>query len=336
MMGDVNFYTKVQLPEFRWKTGYRQKNIFMGSCFTENVGKRMEDAKYPVDINPFGILYNPESVANGLEILLNEKHFSENDLIEHNGLWHSFSHHGRFSSADSKEALNSINERIDFSSAFLKNAGFLFITFGTAWVYRYNKSGQLVSNCHKIPAREFTRERLSVEQIVDRYKTLLHEIWMFNPALKVVFTVSPIRHWKDGAIENQRSKATLLLAVDQLQKAFEDKCAYFPSYEIVMDELRDYRFYAADMLHLSDVAVDYIYKKFQEVLIDEGSKQIAEKVLKIRSAVQHKPFNTNTAEFKKFLEQSHQKILDMEGQYPYLNLKLEKNYFIRHLENLGR
>jgi hypothetical protein len=175
-----------------------------------------------------------------------------------------------------------------------------------------------------------------VEQIVDRYKTLLHKIWTVNPALKVVFTVSPIRHWKDGAIENQRSKAALLLAIDQLQNEFGDKCTYFPSYEIVMDELRDYRFYAADMLHLSDVAVDYIYQKFQEVLIDKGSKQIAEKVLKIRSAVLHKPFNPETTEFKKFLEQSYQKILDMEGQYPYLNLKLEKNYFIRHLENLGR
>lgn len=335
-MGDVNFHTKVQLPQFSRKTGYQQKNIFMGSCFTENVGQRMEDAKYPVDINPFGILYNPESVAKGLEILLNVKHFSENDLLEHNGLWHSFSHHGRFSSADLETVLNAVNERIAFSSAFLKEAGFLFVTFGTAWVYRYKKSGQVVSNCHKIPAREFTRERLSVEQIVDRYKKLLHEIWQVNPGLKVVFTVSPIRHWKDGAVENQRSKATLLLAIDQLQNEFGEGCAYFPSYEIVMDELRDYRFYAADMLHLSDVAVDYIYQKFQEVLVEAESRQLAEKVLKVRSAVQHKPFNTNTAEFKKFLEQSHQKILDLERQYPYLNLKLEKNYFIRHLENLGR
>lgn len=335
-MGDLKFQTEVQLPDFRWKTGYRKKNVFMGSCFTENVGQRLENANFQVDINPFGILYNPESVANGLDILLNNKIFSESDLVEHNGLWHSFSHHGKFSAADSDEVLSRINERISTSSAFLKTADFLFITFGTAWVYRHCESKHVVSNCHKIPAREFVRERLSVEQIVDRYKKLLSLIWAVNPELRVVFTVSPIRHWKDGAIENQRSKATLLLAVDQLQQEFKSRCAYFPSYEIVMDELRDYRFYAADMLHMSEVAVDYIYDKFQQALVEEESKKIAEKVLKIRSAVQHKPFNTNTEVFVKFLEQSLQKTLDLEKQFPYLNLKLEKNYFIRHLEHLGK
>lgn len=335
-MGNVKFQTEVQLPDFRWKTGYREKNVFMGSCFTENVGQRLENANFQVDINPFGILYNPESVAGELEILLNNKIFSESDLIEQNGLWHSFSHHGKFSAADSNEVVSRINERIRFSSAFLKTADFLFITFGTAWVYRHCESKQVVSNCHKIPARDFVRERLSVEQILDRYKRLLPEIWAVNPEVKVVFTVSPIRHWKDGAIENQRSKAILLLAIDQLLQEFKNQCAYFPSYEIVMDELRDYRFYAADMLHMSDVAVDYIYDKFQLALVDEESQQIAGKVLKIRSAVQHKPFNTNTEVFVKFLEQSLQKTLDLEKQYPYLNLKLEKNYFIRHLEHLGK
>ena len=333
-MGVIKFQTEVQLPDFLWKTGYRNKNVFIGSCFTENVGQRLENANFPVDINPFGILYNPESVAGGLEILLNNKIFSESDLIEQNGLWHSFSHHGKFSAADSNEVVSRINERIRSSSAFLKTANFLFITFGTAWVYRHCESKQVVSNCHKIPAREFVRERLSVEQILDRYKQILPKIWDVNPELKVVFTVSPIRHWKDGAIENQRSKATLMLAIDRLQHEFESRCAYFPSYEIVMDELRDYRFYAADMLHLSDVAVDYIYQKFQQVLVDEESKTIAKKVLKIRSAVQHKPFNTNTEVFVKFLKQSLRKTLDLEKQYPYLNLKLEKNYFTRHLENL--
>ena len=335
-MGEINFHTKVQLPEYPWKTGYLTKNIFIGSCFTENVGQRLEDLKYPVDINPFGILYNPESVAGGLEILIGKRFFKQENLVEYDGLWNSFSHHGKFSNVNADEVLSKINERIGFSSTWLREAGFLFITFGTSWVYRHKQSRQIVANCHKIPAREFSRERLSVEEIVERYKMLLPAIWKINPGLKVIFTVSPVRHWKDGAIENQRSKAILLLAIDQLQKTYGTSCAYFPSYEIVMDELRDYRFYAADMLHLNDVAVDFIFQRFQDVLIGQESKKVAEKVFKMNTAVQHKPFNTNTVEFKKFVKQSFQRIIELEKEYPYLNLKLEKDYFIRLSEDLGR
>ncbi|WP_167616116.1 GSCFA domain-containing protein [Maribellus sediminis] len=330
-MGDAKFQTRVAIPDYQWKTGYQCNNIFMGSCFTENVGQRMEDLKYPVDINPFGILYNPMSVASGLELLLAAKHFSEDDLIEHNGLWHSFSHHGRFSTTGKSEMLEGINDRLEASAKSLKEADFLFLTFGTAWIYRYNKTGKVVSNCHKIPAAEFNRERLSVTGIVATYKDLLPRIRKQNSNLKVVFTVSPIRHWKDGAIENQRSKATLLLAIDELQNQFPGFCTYFPSYEIVMDELRDYRFYAADMLHISDVAIDHIWQIFEESLIDAESRQLAKKVLKIRNAVSHRPFNMNTPEFNKFIQKFYKNILELEAEYPYLNLKLEKEHFIRHL-----
>jgi len=209
-MREAEFYTRVQLPEYSWKTGYRKKNCFMGSCFTENVGQRMADLNYPVDINPFGILYNPESLARSIEMLLAEQTFSAADLVECNGLWHSFFHHGKFSAPDADTVLNGINQRIASSSAELKQADFLFITFGTAWVYRHRQSQQIVSNCHKIPAREFSRERLSVNDITVRFQSLLPKLWEINPKVKVIFTVSPIRHWKDGAVENQRSKATLI------------------------------------------------------------------------------------------------------------------------------
>lgn len=308
----------------------------MGSCFTENVGAKMEALKYPVDINPFGILYNPLSVANGLQLLLEEKTFSANDLIEHNGLWHSFSHHGRFSHNEQNKALHEINNRIKNSTAFLKQADFLFVTFGTAWIYRYKKSRDLVSNCHKIPAREFIRERLSVQQIVDVYRDLLKELWKINPDLKVVFTVSPIRHWKDGAIENQRSKSTLILAVDQLIQEFGiEKCAYFPSYEIVMDELRDYRFYAEDMLHISDVAIKHIWSRFEEALVDAESIEIAREVQKISNAVKHRPINKKTLEYSKFLLSFLRKLELLEKRFPYLNLKLEKEYFNVQIEEFG-
>jgi len=333
-MSETKFRTVVQIPDFQWKISYQSKAVFMGSCFTENIGQKLEDLKYPVDINPFGILYNPVSVANGIRLLLQPESFLKDDLIEHKGVWHSFAHHGRFSSVNADETLQQINQRLQLSSEFLKEAKLLFITFGTAWVYRYLKTGKIVSNCHKIPAAEFDRERLSVSEIIALYQTLLNEMWQVNPNLKVVFTVSPIRHWKDGAIENQRSKSTLLLAIDALVKQFEEKCAYFPSYEIVMDELRDYRFYATDMLHTNEVAVDYIWDRFQEKLVEEESRKTSLAVKKIRAAVQHRPLNQNTTEFRKFVENSMQQIQDLENRHPYLNLKLEKEYFIRHLDNL--
>lgn len=333
-MSDFKFRTEVEIPGFNPKISYETGAVFMGSCFTENVGKKMADLKYPVDINPFGILYNPVSVANGLRLLLHPKSFQQNNLVEYKGLWHSFYHHGRFSSEDSTEALQQINKRLEFSSAFLKVADFLLITFGTAWVYRYIKSGEVVSNCHKIPANEFLREKLTVAEIVNLYRILLTDLWKINPKLKVVFTVSPIRHWKDGAVENQRSKAALLLAIEELVKMSEQRCTYFPSYELVMDELRDYRFYAADMLHLSDVAVDFIWERFQDAMIDVDSRKTSQVLKKIGEAMQHRPIYKNSPEFRKFLENSLRQIKDIEKQHSYLNLKLEKEYFIRYLNDL--
>ncbi|MEN8116953.1 MAG: GSCFA domain-containing protein [Bacteroidota bacterium] len=336
-MGRAKFQTIVDVPKFSWKTGYENKNLFMGSCFTENVGNNLTALKYDADINPFGILYNPTSVANGLEILLNKKVLNKNDLVRHNELWHSFSHHGRFSSPDVDVTLDNINSRIQSSSTFLKEAGFLFITFGTAWIYRYRKTNRVVSNCHKIPAGEFIRERLSVKEITEKFVWLLNEIWRQNADLKVIFTVSPIRHWKDGAIENQRSKASLLLAVEQIiDETGKERCAYFPSYEIVMDELRDYRFYAEDMLHLSDVAVNHIWDIFEESLIDKESREVAKRVQKIINAVNHRPINKNSKEYFNFLTQVLKKIDDLETKRPYLNFTLEKEYINVQFDELKK
>ncbi|MFV0590628.1 MAG: GSCFA domain-containing protein [Draconibacterium sp.] len=335
-MREAKFQTYVEVPNYHMHTGYQEKNIFIGSCFTENVGGRMQALKYPVDINPFGILYNPSSVCNALQILLDKRKFSDNDLFQHNGLWHSFMHHGRFSSASQEEVLEAVNSRIEFSSAGLSQADFLFLTFGTAWIYRYVETGNVVANCHKLPAAKFVRERLSVAEIIDAYTELLPRLWQKNQGLKIVFTVSPIRHWKDGAIENQRSKSTLILAIDELVKRFPGKCFYFPSYEIVMDELRDYRFYAEDMLHLTDVAVDYIWSVFEDSLIDKESQKTARKIQKVVNAVQHRPLNKFSEEYVNFLNKSLKMTIELEREFPYLNLKLEKEYFILHLRELGQ
>ena len=331
----AKFQTEVQIPEFAWKTGYRNPGLFLGSCFTENIGGKMAALKYPVDINPFGILYNPVSVAHGLRFLLQKKKFAEKDLIQHNGLWHSFFHHSRFSAPNLSESLHTINSRMESSAAFLKSARFLFITYGTAWVYEYKPTGQMVSNCHKIPEKEFRRFRLTPGEIVEEYRQLLSLLWEFNPEIKVVFTVSPIRHWKDGAVENQRSKATLLLAVDQLIRGFgEERCNYFPAYEIVMDELRDYRFYEEDMIHISAAAVNHIWEKFQKALVDEGSREMAEKVKKIVAAVNHRPFNQFTKEHLHFLKQSLQKLYSLEKKNAYLNFSFEKEHFLKQISKM--
>jgi hypothetical protein len=327
------FQTEVEIPDFEWKTGYQKPSLLMGSCFSENIGNKMTALKYPVDLNPFGILYNPVSVAHGLNFLLQEKKFTKNDLITHNGLWHSFYHHGRFSSSDLEQALYSINCRIKNSAEFLQKASFLFITFGTAWVYEYKATGQTVSNCHKIPDQDFRRFRLTPGEITEEYRRILSELWQFNPELKVVFTVSPIRHWKDGAVENQRSKATLVLAIDQLIRGFgEVRCNYFPAYEIMMDELRDYRFYDEDMIHLSNSAVNHIWEKFQSALIEEESREISQKVQKIMNNMNHRPINMFTIEHLYFLKQSLLRANELHENFPYIKLT---NEIIHLSENIS-
>lgn len=324
---EPKFRTEVKIPDFRFKTGYAHKNMFLGSCFTENIGNRMAELKYPVDINPFGILYNPESVANSLKMLIDGKKFSQNNLVYHGGIWHSFSHHSRFSGENINITLQQINNRIDSSSIFLKTAGFLFLTFGTAWVYRYKKSGEVVANCHKIPDNEFTRHRLSVNEIVADYLQLIKKLRSVNPGIQIVFTVSPIRHWKDGAVENQRSKAILLLAIDEIIDSFKENCYYFPAYELVMDELRDYRFYAPDMLHISEVAIDFVWDKFEHAFIDTESRHVSGKVQKIVQAANHRPFNKKTSEYNRFLLQMQQQINKLEKEFKNIDFTQEKAYF---------
>ncbi len=333
---NLNFQTEVKIPDFGWKTGYRNSTMFMGSCFSENIGNKMVLLKYPVDLNPFGILYNPISIAHGLQNLLQKKQFKSEHLIQYNGLYHSFYHHGKFSSPDAEKAIRNINHQIEESSSFLQKANLLFLSFGTAWVYEYKPTGQTVSNCHKIPDKEFRRFRLTPGEIVEEYRQILPEIWKINPGLKVVFTVSPIRHWKDGAIENQRSKATLLLSIDNIIRGFgEENCNYFPSYEIMMDELRDYRFYDEDMIHLSTSAINHIWGIFQTALIESESRKTSKNVQKIISALNHKPYNMFTQEHLYFLRESLKKAQQLQEQIPYLNLTNEINLLFERISSIA-
>lgn len=327
------FFTEVKIDDMGWRISYKDKLMMMGSCFSENMGEKFQQLKFQVDLNPFGVIYNPLSVAKSLRRLLVEKPYSEADLFEYQGIWGSFDHHSCFSATSSREALANMNLRLEQSRTFLKQAGYLFITFGTAWAYELKATGEIVSNCHKFPASDFKRFRLTVGEIVDVYRDLLSALWAFNPGLKIILTVSPVRHWKDGASGNQLSKSVLLLAADRLVTGFgTEHCAYFPSYEIMMDELRDYRFYAPDLLHLNQVAVDHIWDRFSRTLIAEDSLRLAKNILKIVKAKMHRPFNPDSDAYKYFLLNSLNQINELTISFPYINLEDEKFFFEQELQ----
>jgi hypothetical protein len=311
------FRTKIQPQPSKNKISYQTPVLFLGSCFTENIGNKMQDLKFPVLVNPFGVLYNPVSVRQSLEIILDKRNFNENDLGFFNEQWFSFYHDTEFSNTDKQECLNYINARLNEARSQFENANYLIITFGTAWVYEYLKTGKVVSNCHKIPAKEFTRYKLGVEDVFVHWAKLLNRIEDYNSDLKVIFTVSPVRHWKDGAVQNQLSKSTLILAIHQIKKIF-DNVEYFPAYEIMMDDLRDYRFYADDMLHPSDVAVEYIWQFFKDTYLEKGTNEIIKDVQKIVDAENHRPLNPNSKGHKKFIEKLNLQKQQLMRKYPFL------------------
>ncbi len=316
----MKLITEVALPEYPVRLDHQIPVLMMGSCFTENIGRQLERYLFPVCINPFGVTYNPLSVKKGLEALIHKERYSTEDLKLHNDLWFSFDHYTGFSSPDREVALEQINRSFSSAKELLKKAGILILTWGTSWVYSYNETGQVVCNCHKIPAKEFTRKQLSTKEIIAAYEAFLPELFEFNPRLKILNTVSPVRHWKDGAHGNQLSKATLLLAGEALRTKFPDQFFYFPSYEIVMDELRDYRFYAEDMIHTSQQTSAYIWEKFQGVLVSELSSEIISDLEPLLKMVEHRPLNSSSARHKKMEEELRKRLSQLKNKYPELSL----------------
>ncbi|MFA6924976.1 MAG: GSCFA domain-containing protein [Bacteroidales bacterium] len=311
------FRTIIDVPKSKFELSYHTKSMFIGSCFTESIGEKLEELKFPIDINPFGIVYNPTSIKNCLEILIDKSIFKKENLQSYNEQWFSFFHHGRFSNSNIDECLNNINERIEYSSEFLKSSEFLFITFGTAWIYKLRTTGKTVANCHKLPENNFDKKILSVEEIVGEYKILITSLLKFNPKLKIIFTISPVRHWKDGAFGNQVSKATLILAINKLLDLFKNT-KYFPSYEILMDDLRDYRFYADDMLHPNNTAVNYVFEKFSQMYFDEETIKIISEIEKINKDLKHKPFNNNTKSYQNFIEKIKIQKEKLISKHPFI------------------
>ena len=305
------------------KINHTDRMMSLGSCFSVHIGNKLQEAKFNCLINPFGTLYNPSSIAVALEELMLNKRYNETDVFEYNNLWHSWMHHGDFSSNSSFALLDKINKNISKGHEYLKQLDVLFLTFGTSWIYLLSSNSKLVSNCHKVPNRQFDRVKLSVEDITNQYRSLIGKIRKFNPSVKIVFSISPIRHIRDGLVENQISKSTLILAVDNLCKEFTNCCFYFPSYEIVLDELRDYRYYDRDMVHPSDLAIDYIWSKFKEAFVLKPTEQLIEKCCKINKSLNHRPTDPNSVEYKLFLEHLVLEIEHLIEKNPTLDFRKE-------------
>ena len=292
---------------------HRSPVVMTGSCFTDNIGARLRGELYDCIVNPCGTLYNPASIAASMLDLLYEREFTADELFLHEGVWKSYSHHSRFSGSDRDGVLKMMNDAASEAREALKSASALIVTFGTAWIFRLKEGNRVVANCHKQPASLFNREMLNATQIIGLWKKILREIAARYPDLKVIFTVSPIRHLADGAHGNQVSKSTLLLAVDRLVAENPDMALYFPSYEIMLDDLRDYRFYASDMVHPSDVAVDYIYDLFRQSFIDESDRSLGTECGRLVRRLNHRSlsglhdeaFTAATAEMRDSLLARH-------------------------------
>lgn len=313
------FRTVINPVQTEWSLEYSGQTVMMGSCFAEHVGNKLKEKLFQVDLNPFGVLFNPVSIASGIQRLISTEEYGENDLFFHDGLWHSFDHHSRFSGSDPIEVLNGINKRLEESSSKIRVAKSLFITFGTARVFHHIKTGRVVANCHKVPADEFQYQLLKIGDIVRLYTRIFHDLWHLNPDLNIVLTVSPVRYWKDGPNGNQISKSTLLLALSELVKEF-DKTSYFPAYEIFMDDLRDYRFYDQDMLHPGPAGIDYVWDKFSSCYMNDETLKIMSRIEKIVKARAHKPRNPETKSHKEFQIKLNEKIRILKSDHPEINI----------------
>ena len=326
---DSAFRTILQPSKSPIDISHRDKVLCIGSCFAEHIGERLIYYKIPTCLNPFGIVYNPISIAESLELLLQADFiFSEkNDqLIESPIGWNSFSHHGQFSHPQKKVVIEKINHALQETRDFLNNTTKLILTFGTANVFVYKKTGQIVANCHKVPQQEFAKRSLTIEEITTSITTILQKLKKAFPHLEIITTVSPVRHIKDGLVENQRSKATLVMALNHLVEQ-NDFVHYFPSYELLLDDLRDYRFYKKDMIHPTEVAVDYIWEFFTKTWFSQQTIELNQKIKKIRTAASHRPLQPDSPKHLEFVKTQLMLIKEMEEEYDFLCFEKEKHAY---------
>lgn len=320
----MNFHLEFSPKPFNTKIVHQDNLFLIGSCFTENIGSKFKQHKFSVLENPNGILFNPVSISKSITSYIQNKQYAKEDLFYENELWNSWEHHTRFSDVDMDVCLNRINASQLQAHQFLKTADWVFITLGSAFVYEL-ENRVVVANCHKVPTDKFNKKLLNVEEVLAVLDNVIHRIFMLNPTVKIMFTVSPVRHLRDGFVENNRSKAVLIQAVHHLVNKF-NKLFYFPAYELVIDDLRDYRFYAEDLVHPNYAATNYVWDKLVDCCIDENTIQLMKQLNEINAAVNHKSFNPTTEAHKKFIDTTINKINTIKKLHPHINFSNDESY----------
>jgi hypothetical protein len=320
------FRTLVNIQKSEYPLNHRDGIMLTGSCFTEHIGKRLADSKFTISLNPFGIVYHPAAIGYQLQRLLSGVEYTPGELVFRDGLWHSFDHHGSFSNADQQICLNTLNSHLLEASAFIRKAGQLILTFGSARAYHLKSSGKLVSNCHKFPDSDFTSRFYEPDEILDSLLPALSELRSINPGIRFIWSVSPVRYLKEGTPGNQLSKASLIQAVAGLMKRFPDSC-YFPSYEIFMDDLRDYRFYDTDLVHPGPAGIAYVWKRFCEAFIEQESLDLMKRIDPIVKAAAHRPMGGTEESLRNFRAAQLDKIYTLKKEFPWLDMTSESELF---------
>lgn len=298
---------------------YHSKVFLLGSCFVENIGEKLGYFKFQSHQNPFGVLFHPKAIETLILRAIQQKEYNEDDVFFQNEQWHCYEAHSKMSNMSKEAMINNLNIQLQAARQHLKDASHIVITLGTSWIYKHNESNVVVANCHKMPQQDFKKELLSIKEITDAIQSFKESIEGVNSNVVIIFTVSPIRHIKDGFVENTRSKSHLIAAIhDFIVKQDEMNYFYFPSYEIMMDELRDYRFYAEDMLHPNVTAINYIWEKFQKVWISECALETMTEVDAIQKGMAHKPFHPNSESHLKFLQQIENKKSALQARFEHL------------------
>ena len=322
----MDFRTKIDIKHSDYKISHSNNIMLIGSCFTENIGTKLNEYAFNTIQNPFGIVYNPQSICDQIIQLIYNLSIEENELFFQNEQWHHYHFHSRFSNSNKTDAIVAMNNSLEAGHRFLKDADFLIVTLGTAKIYELLQSEGAIANCHKTPKNKFKESFLSNDKIFELLKTTLNHLYKFNTNIRVILSISPIRHWKDGAIENLKSKSILNVATHQIIEQYA-KVEYFPAYEIIMDELRDYRFYKEDMLHPSDTAIKYIWESFCNTYMSSETMQLNNSILDITNAKNHRPFNEKSEAYSKFINHNYLKIIELKKAHPYLNIQHLEEFF---------
>lgn len=323
LANQMELQTKIPLTPSNNPIDYQCKLVLLGSCFVENIGAKLDYFQFQQMQNPFGILFHPLAIENLVQRAIEGKTYQQAEIFEQDGIWRCFDAHSDLRSDNPEALLHLLNQRLKETKESLETASHIIVTLGTAWVYEHNSSGKTVANCHKVPQKQFTKKLLSVAEIELSIQNLMSLIQRVNSSAQIIFTISPVRHLKDGFVENQRSKAHLITAVHSVlsSRAQSRELHYFPSYEIMMHELRDYRFYGTDMVHPNQLAVDYIWEKFKSVWIFSKAYAVMDKVDAVQKGLSHRPFNPDSEGHQKFKTSLRAKITYLQERFPFMKFE---------------